>query len=99
MLGRFLVQSSSTECGVLECDRKALIMRKLWPTSGCYAMEEKRSALAELFNMLLQSSSYFWVALYRNIIIMQGYFESKTHSIHCTCEILAVGYTKSVSRG
>ena len=23
-----------------ECDREASIMRKLWPTQGCYAMEK-----------------------------------------------------------
>jgi hypothetical protein len=36
--GRSLVQSSPTECGVSECDRKASIMRP-WPTGGSCAME------------------------------------------------------------
>jgi len=30
--GRSLVQSSPTECGVSECDREALVMRRQWPT-------------------------------------------------------------------
>jgi len=34
---RSLVQRSSTECGVSECDREASIMRKPWPTRGCCA--------------------------------------------------------------
>jgi hypothetical protein len=29
-----LVQSSPTECGVSECNREALIMRRPWPTEG-----------------------------------------------------------------
>ena len=33
-----LVQRSSTECGVSECDRKALIMWRLWPTEGCWGL-------------------------------------------------------------
>jgi len=36
-LGRSFVQRSPTECCVSECDRKASIMRKSWPTMGCYA--------------------------------------------------------------
>jgi hypothetical protein len=33
--GWSLVQRSPTECGVSECDREALIMRKPWPNRGC----------------------------------------------------------------
>ena len=36
---RSLVQRSPTECGVSECDRKASIMRRPWPTGSCFAME------------------------------------------------------------
>ena len=36
-LGWSFVQRSPTECGVSERDRKASIMRKPWPTRGCYA--------------------------------------------------------------
>jgi hypothetical protein len=36
--GRFLVQRSSTECGVSECDCKASIMKRFWPTMSCWAM-------------------------------------------------------------
>ena len=35
------VQSSRIECGVSECDRKAPIMRKPWPTRGCCSIGEK----------------------------------------------------------
>jgi hypothetical protein len=36
--GWSLVQRSPTECGVPECDREASIMRRRWPTGGCWAM-------------------------------------------------------------
>jgi hypothetical protein len=36
--GLSLVQRSPTECGVSECDREALTMRRPWPTGGCCAM-------------------------------------------------------------
>jgi len=36
--GRSLVQRSSTECGVSECDRQASTLRRPWPTRGCCAM-------------------------------------------------------------
>jgi hypothetical protein len=42
----------------------------------------KICVLVELFKMLLQSSSDFWVTLYRHIIILQGYYEFKTTSSH-----------------
>jgi hypothetical protein len=35
-----LVQQSSTECGVSECDRVASIMMRPRPTRGCCAMEK-----------------------------------------------------------
>ena len=38
--GWSLVQRSSTECGVPECDRESSIMWKPWPSRGCCAMEE-----------------------------------------------------------
>jgi hypothetical protein len=38
---RPIVQGSSMECGVSECDREASIMRRPWPTTGCYDMERK----------------------------------------------------------
>jgi hypothetical protein len=38
---RSLVQRSPTKCGVSECDREALIMRRAWPTRGSCAMENK----------------------------------------------------------
>jgi hypothetical protein len=33
--GWSLLQRSPTECGVSECDREALLMRRPWPTTGC----------------------------------------------------------------
>jgi len=38
---RSLFKRSPTECGVSECDREALIMRRPWPTRGCCAMRNK----------------------------------------------------------
>jgi len=38
--GRSLVQRDPTECGVTVCDCEASIMRKPWPSRGCYAMEK-----------------------------------------------------------
>jgi hypothetical protein len=38
---RSLVQSSFTKCGVSECDLEASIMRRPWPTRGCWAMGVK----------------------------------------------------------
>jgi len=40
--GWSLVQRSPTDCGVSECDREALIMRRLWPTGDCRAMEKTK---------------------------------------------------------
>jgi len=37
-MDRSLIQWSPTECGVYECDREALMMRRAWPTRGCCAM-------------------------------------------------------------
>ena len=37
--GSSLVQRSSTERSVSECDREASIMRRSWSTKGCCAME------------------------------------------------------------
>jgi len=39
-----LVQRSPTDCGVSECDREDSIMRRSWPTGGCYAMGEKEKS-------------------------------------------------------
>jgi hypothetical protein len=36
--GWSLVQRSPTECGVSVCDREASIMRRPWPTGGCWAI-------------------------------------------------------------
>jgi hypothetical protein len=36
--GLSLLRKSPTECGVSECDREALIMRRSWPTEGCFNM-------------------------------------------------------------
>jgi len=39
-----LVQMSPTECGVWECDREALIMRRSWPTRVCGAGGNEKEA-------------------------------------------------------
>jgi hypothetical protein len=38
------IQRNPTECGVSECDRVASIMRRSWPTRGCWRMEETERA-------------------------------------------------------
>jgi hypothetical protein len=38
--GRSLVQKSSIECGVSECDREASTMRGPWPTGAAAPMEQ-----------------------------------------------------------
>jgi len=35
-----LVQRNVTECGVLECDREASVMRRPLPTRGCCAIKK-----------------------------------------------------------
>jgi hypothetical protein len=40
-----LVQRSPTECGVSECDQESSIMRRPWPTGGCWAMVKKKLSL------------------------------------------------------
>jgi len=37
VMGLSLIQSCPTECGVSECDCKATIMRRPWPTGDSYA--------------------------------------------------------------
>jgi len=39
--GWSFVQRSPTGWGLSECDRENSIMRRLWPTGGCWAMERK----------------------------------------------------------
>ena len=43
--GWSLVQSSSTECGVSECDREASRVRRPWPTRGWCAVGKKSACL------------------------------------------------------
>jgi len=39
--GYSLVRKSPNDCGVPECDREALTMRRPWPTGGCFNMGGK----------------------------------------------------------
>ena len=58
MSGESLVQRSLTDCGVSECDREALIMRRPWPARGYYAMEKGQLELVNLLvNFSLASNS------------------------------------------
>jgi hypothetical protein len=41
--GWSLVQRSPTECGVSEYDRESSIMRRPWPTGGCWRHDKKGS--------------------------------------------------------
>ena len=38
--GLSLIQRNATRCGVSERDREALVMRRLWPTGGCYSIKK-----------------------------------------------------------
>jgi hypothetical protein len=40
-----LIWTSPTQRGVSEYDREAWTMRRPWPTTGCRAMEKKKSAV------------------------------------------------------
>jgi len=40
-VGWSLVQRGPTDCGMSECDREASIMRRPWPTGGCWTMDKK----------------------------------------------------------
>jgi hypothetical protein len=42
--GLSLVHRSSTECGVSQCVREASILRRPWPTRGCYAIGKINAA-------------------------------------------------------
>ena len=63
-----LVQKSSTECGVSECDRVASIMRRPWPTRGYWAVEKKSTKTLVILGMfhknyysLRRSFQGFWL--------------------------------------
>jgi len=55
--GWSLVQRRPTERGVSECDREALIIRRPWPTRGCYATGEKMTRIRPYI------ITYAWVSL------------------------------------
>jgi hypothetical protein len=38
--GRSLVQRKHTKCGVSECYREALTIKRPWPTGGCCAIKK-----------------------------------------------------------
>ena len=54
--GRSLVQGSTTECGVSECDREASIVRRPWPTGGCCARGERETP--DVLRSTLRTLSY-----------------------------------------
>jgi hypothetical protein len=50
-MGSSLGRRSPAECGVSECDRDASVMRRPWPTRGCYVMgREKKRRLRNIFS-------------------------------------------------
>ena len=61
--GWSLVQRSTTECGVSECDRETLIMRRPWPTRGCCATRKKNKNLLRTQSMTLLTSSVHIVGI------------------------------------
>jgi hypothetical protein len=63
-----LVQRCPTECGVSECDREALTMRRVWPTSGCCTMA-KKSFIVTVTRHLVHTPTYLY--LY-SIILLGG---------------------------
>ena len=48
-LGRSLIQSDPTDCGVFECDRGASIKRRPWPIWGCCLTQEKIRSVFNVF--------------------------------------------------
>jgi hypothetical protein len=59
-IGWSLVQRSPpTECGVSECNREVFIMKKSWPTRGCYTMKKELPVSYRLF--VFYNSSNKWI--------------------------------------
>jgi hypothetical protein len=62
-----LVQRSSTECGVSECDREASTVRRLWPNRGCRAIKQYISMY--IYIHVSQERLYVTRALFRTNLI------------------------------
>jgi len=63
--GWSLIQGSPAECVctcTIECDCEALIMRRPWPTRGCYAMGGGK--YWKMVKLLLAASTYFVVCAF-----------------------------------
>jgi len=74
--GRSLVQWSHTECGVSECDREASILRRPWPTGGCYAMVKRNVIVTAGFILvcgcLLSVSCCYVVVIVGFVLLCSG---------------------------
>jgi hypothetical protein len=64
-----LVERSTTEWGVSECDREACTMRRLWPTKGFRAMG------GEVYWFLYHHSNEMWLNIFiKNVFIVRSLY-------------------------
>ena len=92
------VQRIHTECGVSQCDRESLIMRRPWPTRGCCAMVYRVSQ--EECARLREGVPYVKVYRYNPKHLcpkLNGYRDngqrklwSSGGSTHCTCQLTSL---------
>jgi len=73
-IGLITRPESRTECGVSECDLEASIIRKLWPTRGCYAIKNNPSKREATDPPVQQRSHWVRLLLYCAYGISRGYF-------------------------
>jgi hypothetical protein len=52
-----LVHRSPADCGVCECDREVSIMRRFWPTGGCYDIEKK--SFSDVGRQLIENAATY----------------------------------------
>jgi hypothetical protein len=50
-VGLITRQRSPTECGVSECDREVSIIRRPWPSGGCWAILNTKQANKLTYSM------------------------------------------------
>jgi len=68
--GRSLIQRNPYECGASECDREASVMRKPWPTRGCW-VTKKIPLLYIKYNrsVFTKESSYKMFVLHGAVLV------------------------------
>ena len=62
--GRSFFRRSPTECGVSECDRGILTIRRAWPTRGCPAMKKNMYYMSKVtVNRYIYLCIYLFTAI------------------------------------